>query len=94
LADDRRIVAVGRLSKAHEVPEGEFAILVGDPWQHRGLGSELLRRLVAVARDEGLELIWADMLASNMSMRHTAQSVGFSLLDEPGETTTRAELRL
>jgi acetyltransferase len=91
---ERRIVAVGRLSKAHAAPEGEFAILVGDPWQHRGLGSELLRRLVAIARDEGLELIWADMLASNMSMRHTAQSVGFTLIDEPGEPTTRAELRL
>ena len=91
---ERRIVAVGRLSKAHAVPEGEFAILVGDPWQGRGLGAELLRRLVEIGRDEGLELIWADMLASNYGMRRTAQSVGFKLIDEPGETTTRAELRL
>jgi acetyltransferase len=91
---ERRIVAVGRLSKAHAVPEGEFAILVGDPWQGRGLGAELLRRLVEIGRDEGLELIWADMLASNYGMRRTAQSVGFTLVDEPGETTTRAELRL
>jgi len=90
----RRIVAVGRLSKAHAVPEGEFAILVGDPWQGKGLGSELLRRLVQIGRDEGLELIWADMLASNYGMRRTAQSVGFKLIDEPGETTTRAELHL
>jgi hypothetical protein len=34
------------------------------------------------------------MLASNYGMRRTAQSVGFKLIDEPGETTTRAELRL
>lgn len=91
---ERRIVAVGRLSKAHAVPEGEFAILVGDPWQGRGLGAELLRRVVQIGRDEGLELIWADMLASNYGMRRTAQSVGFRLIDEPGETTTRAEFRL
>jgi acetyltransferase len=91
---ERRIVAVGRLSKAHTVPEGEFAILVGDPWQGRGLGAELLRRLVEIGRDEGLALIWADMLASNHGMRRTAQSVGFTLIDNPGDPTTRAEMRL
>jgi acetyltransferase len=93
-AGERRIVAVGRLSKEHAASEAEFAIIVGDPWQGRGLGSELLRRLVQIGRDEGLELIWADMLPSNAGMRRTAQSVGFTLIDVPGEDTTRAELRL
>jgi acetyltransferase len=91
---ERRIVAVGRISKAHAVPECEFAILVGDPWQGRGLGSELLRRLVQIARDEQCELIWADMLASNTAMRRTAESIGFRVIDELGEPTARAELRL
>jgi acetyltransferase len=93
-AGERQIVAVGRISKTHAVPECEFAILVGDPWQGRGLGSELLRRLVQIARDEGLELIWADLLGSNVAMRRTAESVGFTLIDELGESTVRAELRL
>jgi acetyltransferase len=96
-ADDaggKRIVAVGRLSKEHASPEAEFSLLVGDPWQGKGLGSELLRRLVQIGRDEGLELIWADMLASNNGMRRTAQAVGFTLHDRPGDATTRAELRL
>jgi hypothetical protein len=53
------------------------------------------RRLFrALGRDERLELIWADMLASSYGMRRTAQSVGVKLIDQPGETTTRAELRL
>jgi acetyltransferase len=92
---ERRIVAVGRLSKEHAVPEAEFAILVGDRWQRRGLGAELLRRLVAIGRDEGLELIWADLLAGNLGMRRTAESVGFRILDGPlGDPTVRAELRL
>jgi acetyltransferase len=50
----------------------------------QGLGSELLRRLVKIGRDERLELIWADMLASNIGMRKTAQAAGFSLIDEAG----------
>ena len=91
---ERRIAGIGRLSKAHAVPEAEFAVLVGDPWQRRGLGSELLRRLVGIARDEGLDLISADMLPSNTAMRRSAQSVGFDITDEPGAPTVRAELRL
>ncbi|HEU4674000.1 MAG TPA: acetate--CoA ligase family protein, partial [Candidatus Limnocylindrales bacterium] len=41
-----RIAAIARLSKAHARPTAEFAILVADRWQRRGLGAELLRRLV------------------------------------------------
>lgn len=91
---ERRITAVARLSRSPDVPEAEFAILVGDPWQGRGLGEELLRRLVRLGHDAGLRLIWADMLASNYRMRRTAQAVGFTLFDRPTETTTRAELHL
>jgi len=88
-----RIVAVGRLSKSHIGPDGEFAILVADDWQHRGLGTELLRRLVEIGRDEKLELIWAEMLATNEPMRRTAQSVGFTISQSESDTL-RAELRL
>ncbi|CAN5616693.1 bifunctional acetate--CoA ligase family protein/GNAT family N-acetyltransferase [soil metagenome] len=88
-----RLAAIGRLSKDHARPAAEFAILVADRWQKRGLGAELLRRLVQIGRDEGLELIWAEMLAGNTGMRHTAAAVGFTLIDEPGEPT-RAELLL
>jgi acetyltransferase len=89
-----RIVAIGRLSKAHAVPEAEFAILVADRWQRRGVGGELLRRLVRIGRDEGLERITAEMLPGNMGMRRTARSVGFTLTEEPGDPTITAELVL
>ncbi len=89
-----RIVAVGRLSKSHAGPSAEFAILVGDGWQRRGLGAELLRRLVDVARHEGVERIWAEMLPTNGGMRRTARAAGFTVTEEFGSPTVRAELRL
>jgi acetyltransferase len=89
-----RIVAIGRLSKAHAVPEAEFAILVADRWQRRGVGAELLRRLVRIGEDEGLERITAEMLPGNVGMRRTARAVGFTLTEEPGDPTVSAELRL
>jgi acetyltransferase len=94
LDGDRHIVAVGRLSKDHAGPSAEFAILVGDPWQRRGLGTELLRRLVAIGRDEGVERIWAEMLPTNGGMRHTAKAVGFTITEEFGAPTVHADLRL
>jgi len=94
-AGERRIVAVARLSKDHARPAAEFAVLVGDPWQRRGMGAELLRRLVKIARDEGLQLIWADVLVGNMGMRRTAEAVGFTMVEEHfGDPTVRAERRL
>jgi acetyltransferase len=73
-------------------PTGEFAILVADRWQRRGLGRELLQRLVRIARDEGLHRIWADMLAANVGMRRVAESIGFTVTGETVEGTLRAEL--
>jgi len=89
-----RIVAVGRLSKEHARPAAEFAVLVADRWQRRGLGAELLRRLVAVGRDEGLERLYAEMLAGNMAMRHTAEAAGFTIVEEAPASTVKAELTL
>jgi len=92
--DEVRIVAVGRLSRSRFEPTGEFSILVIDRWQRRGLGRELLARLVRIATDEGLRLIWADMLAANVGMRRIAETLGFAVTGDPTEGTLRAELAL
>ena len=78
------------------MPDAEFALLVGDRWQRRGLGAELLRRLVQIGRDEGLALIWADMLGTNNGMRHTAEAVGFTIQPPADirDQTVHAELLL
>ena len=45
---EREILGVGRLSKIHGTNEAEVAVLVSDQWQGRGLGKELLARLLLV----------------------------------------------
>jgi acetyltransferase len=85
---------VGRLSKGHRGPSAEFSMIVGDPWQRHGLGTELLQRLVAIGRDEGVERIWAEMLPTNAGMRRTAKAAGFTITEVVGDPTVRADLRL
>ena len=58
----RRVLGVGRLVKSHTKNEGEVAVLVSDECQHQGLGTELFRRVIQVARDEKLARIDAEML--------------------------------
>jgi acetyltransferase len=89
------IAGVGRLSKARGLSEAEFAILIADSWQRHGLGTELLRRLVRIGRDEGLDRIWAEMLATNAGMRHASTAAGFTIRGAPDEPTLMlAELDL
>ena len=49
------IVAVGRFIRLPDDPgAAEFAIVVGEAWQHRGLATELLRRLAIAASRRGI----------------------------------------
>jgi acetyltransferase len=75
------IIAVGRMSKLHGVPEAELAALVRDGFQGKGLGSELYRRLLQVARVEKLHKIHSNMLRENIEMKAICKSLGFELSD-------------
>jgi acetyltransferase len=75
----REILAVGRLSKARGLNEGEFALLVSDRWQRQGLGTKLLKQLVQVGRAEKLERITALIMADNHAMQHVSKKAGFTV---------------
>jgi acetyltransferase len=87
-------LAVGRLSKIPGEGSAEFAILVSDAWQHRGLGTELLRRLVAIGRSEGVTAITASILPDNLEMQRVCSKVGFDLRHLPEHGVVQALLVL
>jgi acetyltransferase len=87
-ADDRRqIVGVGRLSRLPWTPEAEFALLVSDGFQGRGLGTELLRRLLEIGRDERLRRIVGYISVENQEMLRVARNVGFKTRRRPDDPT-------
>jgi acetyltransferase len=89
-----RIVGVGRLTKQRGLNTAEFAILVGDDMQGQGLGTELLRRLVQVGRDEGVERITADILPDNKDMQVVSEKAGFRCKYVADEGVVKAEIEL
>ena len=62
VAERQEILAVGRLSKSHLANEAELAVLIADEYQSRGLGTELWRRLLDIARIEKLDQVTAEIL--------------------------------
>lgn len=87
------ILGVGRLIKTCTPGEAEFAVIVADQYQGRGIGSELLRRAIAFARDEGIERITGSVLAENIAMQEVCKRLGFNVRYQDG-TVLRAELDL
>ncbi|HKQ87357.1 MAG TPA: GNAT family N-acetyltransferase, partial [Candidatus Acidoferrales bacterium] len=73
----RAIVAVARLTKERAEAEAEIAVVVSDAYQGIGLGTEMVRRLIDVGRDEKLERIVAKMLPENNAMLALARHFGF-----------------
>ena len=91
---EHEILGVGRIIKAHGVNEAEFAILIADRFQRQGLGTMLLRTLVQVGRDEGLDRLIADILPDNHDMQRLCKQLGFHLYDNPEDGLVRAEIEL
>jgi acetyltransferase len=93
-AGEGEILAVGRLSKLHGQDEAELAAVATDVAQHKGLGSELYRRLIEFARDERLKRVVSTMLPENREMRAVCVKHGFKMFSSMEDNTIRAELEL
>jgi acetyltransferase len=88
------IAAIARLIRLHNSTAAEFSLIVADDYQGHGLGTEMVRRLIEVGREEGLDRMVAEILGANGGMVRICQELGFEIgADEDGETV-QAELRL
>jgi len=90
----REIIAVGRLSRLQGVNAAEFSLTISDAWQRHRLGTELLRRLVQIGREEGLACIRAEILPENAGMQALARKAGFNVRCDVLEGVCRAEILL
>ena len=89
-----RIAAIARLIRLREASTAEFSLIVADDYHGHGLGTEMVRRLIDVGRQEGLERLVGEILGANGGMVRICEELGFTVsADDDGETL-RAELVL
>jgi acetyltransferase len=85
--EENIIIGVVRLSRLHASNEARLSILIGDPYQGIGLGGELVRRALDVAKREKIERLSATLTADNQVMQHLFKKAGFNI-----ETTDNVNL--
>jgi acetyltransferase len=90
----RKIIAIGRLSKTPGGEAGEYAVLVADAWQAKGLGGKLLTRIVEIAKAEKLKTLFAEILPDNTPMLRISEKLGFKLIRRLEDSDVFSELSL
>ena len=69
-------------------------MLVTDGYQRNGLGTEILTRLMEIAKNEKISVIFAEILAENIAMQKVCQNLGFEILPTDDGTILKAEIYL
>lgn len=89
------LIGVARYALEADAKTCEFALVVADAWQGRGIGRRLLEKLIAVARARGLSRIYGDTLAGNRALIELAKKLGLVPQRHPDESyLTRVSLTL
>jgi acetyltransferase len=73
----RAIFGVSRYYMNPQTREAEFAVIVSDTFQGKGLGQHLMERLIAVARERGVRQLVGSVLRDNGPMLTLAKELGF-----------------
>jgi len=82
-----RQIGVARYVKESSPGDAEFAIVLSDDWQGRGLGTKLLTSLAVAARGHGVRRLVGTTLAVNTGMLALGRKLGFKLTSDPGSGT-------
>jgi acetyltransferase len=75
--DKPQILGVSRYSLDAETQTAEFAVVVEDAHQSKGLGRHLMSRLIDIARERGVKKLTGLILRENRPMLGLMQSLGF-----------------
>jgi len=82
-----RLLGVSRIIGNPDCREGEFAVLIRDNWQGKGIGASLLKKCLLIAEQRGFKRIHGIVLKENTTMLALAKKMGFMIRrgEDPGE---------
>lgn len=89
------LIGVARYALETDGASCEFALVIADAWQGRGIGRHLTECLAAAARAHGIARMSGFVLSTNAAMLGLARKLGFRLQRVPGDATlTQVTLEL
>jgi acetyltransferase len=75
----KKILGVSRLSIEPDGKSGELAFIVGDKWQGLGLGTKIVDYTLEIAKEMGIEAVYAIMMTDNNRALNLTKKMGFKL---------------
>ena len=82
---EEKMVGVARVILEDNPKQAEFSVLVGDHWQGKGIGANLLQRCIDIAMNRGVETIYGTVLSENTQMLALGRKLGFKMETIPRE---------
>lgn len=67
----------------------DFGIVIADAWQKTGIAGLLMHRLIATARERGLQRMEGLVLSGNARMLRFARALGFEIRSMPEDPATK-----
>ena len=74
-----QLIGVARYAMEPGEDDADFAIVIGDAWQGKGLGAHLLSKLIALARKSAVRRLFGTTLTENRAMLELGRRLGFKL---------------
>jgi acetyltransferase len=71
----------------------EFAVVIADAWQGRGIGRHLMQKLIDVAGNRGVPRLYGEILATNHAMLTMMRKLGFRMERHPQDATVMRAVR-
>ncbi|MGE0517154.1 MAG: GNAT family N-acetyltransferase, partial [Hyphomicrobiaceae bacterium] len=84
-----KLLGVARFIADPDYTSGEYGVIVRSDLKGRGLGWHLMQHLIAYARSEGLQELYGDVLAENVTMLQMCSELGFEISAIADDLTVR-----
>jgi acetyltransferase len=92
---NEKMLGVARIiTNVYNRKHAEFSVIVGDPWQGKGIGAELLKRCLSISRERGIEKVTGIVLPENTQMLALGKKLGFSATKVTGESDYKLSIDL
>jgi acetyltransferase len=81
---EEKMLGVARVIRERNQKHAEFSVVVADTWQGKGIGADLLKRCLAIAKEQKIEKVWGVVLSENTQMLHLGKKLGFKIKKAQG----------
>ncbi|MDD3518724.1 MAG: bifunctional acetate--CoA ligase family protein/GNAT family N-acetyltransferase [Chromatiales bacterium] len=86
-------VGVARYTAGPDRESCEFALVVSDAWQGKGIGSHLMHALMDVAKSKGIGMMEGEVLARNEEMLELCERLGFGIRTNPEDESIKVVVK-